>query len=77
MVIREQMSFLPLVRIWIWVSVLASVAGWLLSALGQLNEAGYAVFGVVSAGGLWLGRQALGLTWPRGFCSWKEMRCSG
>ena len=54
------MSFLPLVRIWIWVSVLASAAGWLLSALGQLNRTGYAVFAGVVVAGLWLGRKALG-----------------
>jgi hypothetical protein len=54
------MSFLPLVRIWIWVSVLASLAGWLLSALGQLNRPGYAVFGVVVAVVFWLRRKALG-----------------
>jgi len=39
------MSFLPLVRVWIWGSVLASVAGWVLSGVGQLNAAGYAVVG--------------------------------
>jgi hypothetical protein len=54
------MSFLPLVRIWIWVSVLANAAGWLLSALGQLNRVGYAVFGAVVVAGFWFGRKALG-----------------
>src|SRR4051794_6935704 len=54
------MSFLPLVRIWLWVSVLASAAGWLLSAFGQLNRAGYLVFAgvavvVFAAGRKWLG----------------------
>jgi len=49
------MSFLPLVRIWVLASVLASAAGWLLSALGQLNRAGYAVLGAVTLGGVWLG----------------------
>ena len=68
------MSFLPLVRIWIWVSVLASVAGWVLSALGQLNEVGYAVFGAVGAASLWFGRKALGLTWPRGLCHGERVR---
>ena len=53
------MSFLPLVRIWIWVSVLASAAGWVLSALGQLNEAGYVVFSAVGAAALWFGRKGL------------------
>ena len=38
------MSLLPLVRIWIWLSVLASAAGWILSALGQLNRGGYVAF---------------------------------
>ena len=58
------MSFLPAVRIWIWVSVLASVAGWLLSALGQLNRGGYAVFCGVAAVSLWLGRRHLGWLAP-------------
>jgi hypothetical protein len=31
-------------KLWIWVSALASLAGWSLSAIGQLNRAGYAVF---------------------------------
>jgi hypothetical protein len=42
-------SFQPLVRIWIWVSVLATVAGWSLSAIGQLNRAGYTVFFAATA----------------------------
>ena len=33
----------PLVRLWIWISAFASLAGWGLSALGQLNRTGYAV----------------------------------
>ena len=44
------MSALPLVQLWIWISTFATVAGWTLSAFGQLNRAGYAaafaVFGV-------------------------------
>jgi hypothetical protein len=50
------------------------VAGWLLSALGQLNMAGYAVFGAAGAAGLWFGRRALGLTSPRGRCHWRKVR---
>jgi len=42
------MSFLPAVKIWIWVSVLASVAGWTLGTIGFLNRIGYAVFGFVA-----------------------------
>ena len=48
------MSFVPLVRIWVWLSVLASVAGWVLSAVGQLNRLGYAVFALVVGIGVWL-----------------------
>ncbi|MEI7534671.1 MAG: hypothetical protein WCK57_09905 [Verrucomicrobiae bacterium] len=31
-------------KLWIWLSVLASLAGWSLSAVGQLNRVGYAIF---------------------------------
>ena len=31
-------------KLWIWLSVLASLAGWSLSAIGQLNRTGYLVF---------------------------------
>ena len=68
------MSFLLLVRTWLWVSVLASVAGWLLSALGHLNEAGYAAFGAAAAVGLWFGRYSLGLTAPRRHWHWQKVR---
>jgi len=43
------MSFLPAVKLWIWVSVLASLAGWLLSLVAQLSLAGYIAFGVLAA----------------------------
>jgi hypothetical protein len=33
---------LPCVRLWLWISAFASLAGWGLSAAGQLNRAGYA-----------------------------------
>ena len=36
--------FLRTVKLWIWVSALASAAGWILSALGMLNKTGYLVF---------------------------------
>ena len=68
------MSLLPAVRIWIWVSVLASVAGWLLSALGQLNRGGYAVFCGVLAASLWLGRKHLGWLAPEWACNWGKAR---
>ena len=68
------MSFLPLVRIWIWASVLASVAGWLLSALGQLNRIGYAVFCGVVVILLWLGRKQLDLIAPEWTLNWSKVR---
>ncbi|MEI8288100.1 MAG: hypothetical protein WCH99_01395 [Verrucomicrobiota bacterium] len=53
------MSFLPLVRIWLLVSALASAAGWILSALGWLNPAGYAVSLVLSLRLFYLARREL------------------
>ena len=41
------MSFVSAIKVWIWVSVFATVAGWVLSFFGVLNAIGYAVFGVV------------------------------
>ena len=55
------MSFLPLVRLWLWISALASVAGWTLSALGQLHRAGYAVFFAAFAVLVLVCRKGLGL----------------
>ena len=55
------MSFLPLVRLWLWISVLASVAGWTLSAPGQLHRPGYAVFFAVFAAVVFICRKELGL----------------
>jgi hypothetical protein len=53
------MSLLPLVRLWIWISVMASMAGWALSAIGQLNRKGYVVCLVVGAIALYFGRPSL------------------
>ena len=69
-----KMSFLPLVRIWIWASVLASVAGWLLSALGQLNRVGYGIFITAAVIGLWLGRYTLNLMPPSSLLNWGKVR---
>jgi hypothetical protein len=54
------MSLLPLVRIWLWLSTLATLAGWSLSALGALNRVGYLVFGGVASVALWCLRRASG-----------------
>ncbi|MGA2247566.1 MAG: hypothetical protein ABSH48_21480 [Verrucomicrobiota bacterium] len=53
------MSFLPLVRTWILLSLLASATGWILSALGQLNRTGYALAAVIGLAGLIFGRHSL------------------
>ena len=36
-------KMLPFVRLWLWISAFASLAGWGLSAAGELNRKGYAV----------------------------------
>jgi len=38
------MSFLPLVKLWLWVSALATLTGWTLSAFGAFNSVGYTIF---------------------------------
>jgi hypothetical protein len=49
-----------MVRIWIWISVLATAAGWILSALGELNSGGYLVFFAVSTAAYLFGRKRYG-----------------
>jgi len=44
------MTFLPFVRLWLWISAFATAAGWILSAAGQLNRAGYALLFIVFGG---------------------------
>ena len=68
------MSLLPLIRIWLWVSALATVAGWLLSALGQLNRVGYLGFCAVVVASLWLGRKAFGWKGAGIGLNWKKTR---
>src|ERR1035437_5924106 len=68
------MSFLPLVRLWLWVSVLASAAGWILSALGQLNRGGYIVFFAFGASLIWFWRQPLGLDFRLPALKWRKIR---
>ena len=41
------MSFASAFKFWLWVSVFATVAGWVLSFFGVLNAIGYVVLGVV------------------------------
>ena len=53
------------VRIWLWISATASLAGWSLSAIGQLNRAGYAVFFALAAGVFSLCRQKIDFPAPK------------
>jgi hypothetical protein len=55
-----KMSFLPFIRLWLWVSAFATATGWILSALGQLNRPGYTIFFAVFAVGLFFFRKELG-----------------
>jgi len=68
------MSSLPLIRIWIWISVLATAGGWILSAVGQLNRTGYLLFFGVTASVYIAGRKRFG--WSPGPMSlnWKKLR---
>src|SRR6185436_13048014 len=67
--------FVPLVKAWLWVSVLASLAGWILSAVGQLNTVGYLVFfALCVAVGLVLRRPLLAQEWTRVFSLPKARR---
>jgi hypothetical protein len=68
------MSFLPLVRIWIWISVFASFAGWGLSALGQLNRGGYLVLAGLLVVCLVLKRQPSLAAPPARYFSWPRVR---
>lgn len=68
------MSFLPLLRAWIWISACASAAGWLLSALGILNYAGYAIFFAIVALIFIVGKKLFGWQ-PGGFhFAWPKFR---
>jgi len=57
------MSFLPAVRLWLWISVFATIAGWILSLLSQLNRGGYAVFTGFAAIFIWAMRNHWAREW--------------
>ncbi len=56
---RPEMA-LPLVRLWIWISAFASLAGWTLAATGHLNRAGYFVSFFAAAVFVFVFRKSLG-----------------
>jgi hypothetical protein len=68
------MSFVPLIRLWLWVSAFAVAAGWTLSALGQLNRAGYGIAFAAFVIFVLAGRRELGLVPGGKFFCWKKIR---
>lgn len=54
---------LPFVRLWIWLSAFAALAGWTLSALHQLNRVGYGV--AIAAGILFVVLRRKDLEFPQ------------
>ena len=54
------MVFPPLVRFWLWISAFAAAAGWILSAVGQLNRTGYAISFAAFAAFVFFFRKELG-----------------
>jgi len=68
------MSLLPAVKLWLWISALATLAGWSLSLVGELNLAGYGVFGLVVVALFLPGRQAFGWKAPVTGFTWRKVR---
>ena len=68
------MLFTPLVRLWLLVSAFATAAGWILSALGQLNRTGYAISFAAFAAFVFFFRQELGFNSGNRTSRWKKFR---
>lgn len=66
------MSSLRLVKLWLWLGALTSLAGWSLSACGQLNAAGYTVFFISVAVLILVGRQMFG--WKMSVPGWNGQK---
>jgi hypothetical protein len=67
------MSFLRPIKIWIWVAVFASLAGWSLSAAGQLNRVGYAFFFAAAIIVFLICRKKFDLQPGSNFLNWKKI----
>ncbi|HXI71820.1 MAG TPA: hypothetical protein VNN22_15805 [Verrucomicrobiae bacterium] len=67
------MSFVPLVRLWLWVSAFASAAGWTLSTFGQLNRTGYGIAFIAFVTFVLVARKELGLTSGGKIFVWKKL----
>ncbi|HVM49717.1 MAG TPA: hypothetical protein VMU04_16945 [Candidatus Acidoferrum sp.] len=72
--VGRPMFLLPAVQIWIWVSALATLAGWSLSAVGALNRVGYLAYGALVMGVFLVGRKAFGWQVPVGWFNWRRLR---
>ena len=68
------MFFLRAVKLWICLSALASVAGWILSALGMLNKTGYVIFAAAVAVLIFLFRKWLLFPPPSSASTPKKLR---
>ena len=66
-------EMLPCVRLWLWISAFASLAGWALSAAGQLNRAGYAVAFAAFAVFIFLRRKDLEFAPAKGFSGGQKL----
>lgn len=64
----------PFVQLWIWISVFATLTGWTLSAIGELNRAGYAVAFTLFAVFIFAARKKTGLDDLRHFRAKKFCR---
>ncbi len=62
-----KMSLQPLVQFWIWISAFATLAGWTLSACGELNRTGYVAAFIVFAVFIFGARKNAGLGELKGF----------
>ena len=62
---------MKLAKVWIWCCALANLASWSLSAFGQLNRAGYAVFFAATVGIIFLCRKKFDLPVAGNFPGWK------
>ena len=62
----------PFVRLWLWISAFASLAGWGLSAAGELNRAGYAAAFGAFAVFIFLS-EGFGICVGQNFFAWLEI----
>lgn len=68
------MSFVNAFKLWLWVSVFATVAGWVLSFFGVLNAIGYVVLGIVGLICFFQVRGRGFVTFDRYDWNWKKVR---